>query len=72
MKVTVTDAAGNITSHQFSEGDQPHSIEVSKNAAGKYSFCCKVYFENDCASGAVDRLKKIYAELDAHFEPKGG
>lgn len=72
MKTTVTDATGAVQSVQVSEGEQPHSIEVNRNAKQEYSYSVKVYYADDCASGAVDRIKKIYAELDAHFGTKGG
>lgn len=67
MKTTITDAQGNVTSCEFTEGAQPHSIEVNRNSRGEYSYSVKIYYGENGAVDAVDSLKAIYVELDTHF-----
>ncbi len=43
--------------------EKPHSIEVSRNAKGEYSFSVKMYFEDHRATDALDYLEKIYQQL---------
>ena len=50
--------------------DQPHSIELTRNAKGEYSYQIKLYFESpDIAPTTY--LKALDAWLRDNFLPKG-
>ena len=58
--------------------EKPSSISVDKNAAGKYSFKVKIYFEGlddydstlqpEYGMAAVAKIKMIYDELHRTFK----
>lgn len=43
--------------------EKPHSIEVSRNAKGEYSFCVKVYFADGEEIQAKRIIDRVYTDL---------
>jgi hypothetical protein len=68
-EVNVLDKKGNIVETMFSEVE-PHSIEVSQNAKGQFSFTIKMYFGDDGESDIVGRSKKVYDQYVEIYKPK--
>lgn len=37
-----------------------HSVELTQNAKGEFTFACKLYFEDNADTGAVDKCFALY------------
>ena len=45
----------------------PHSVELSCNAKGQYSWSIKVYFKDEEKDGIVDAVEKINDQMKVKF-----
>jgi len=47
--------------------DAPHSVEVSQNAKGQYSFSVKLYFSEEDRDNVVGKVEEIFDRLHVTF-----
>ena len=53
--------------------DKPDSIKVARNAAGKYSFEVKMYYDsvNTTPDVVLDTIKQTYSKLEQQYNQEG-
>lgn len=67
MKRTERKSAGGATLETVLTEVSQHSVEVSQNAKGEFTFACKLYFEE---AGDVETVNAAFALYDRFVELK--
>jgi hypothetical protein len=56
-----SDVAEDLSRFQYIQNLEPHSVEISRNAKGEFSFSVKIYGSDE--NDAMERAYKIAEEL---------